>query len=128
MRRVVYLGITLGLTIAMFCGLTSLPACYDVPQPACGFRCGPAGECPADYTCSTLEPRCHLAGTDPAMRCDTVDDGGDAAIDSPVDAVDAAVDADAPDDAPNDADAPTDGPDDAPDAPPDADPDAPADA
>jgi hypothetical protein len=102
MRRFVYLGIALGLTLGS-AGL-AMPACYHVPEPPCGFRCGPAGECPADYTCSSLEPRCHLDGTDPALRCDGTD-GPDAAIDSPSDSpIDAAIDTavDTPTDTPID--------------------------
>jgi hypothetical protein len=105
MRRLVYLGLAL------------ISACYDVPKPPCGFRCGPAGECPADYTCAAFEDRCHRVGADPALRCESgSDDTEDAAIDAPVDAaidapVDAAIDApiDGAVDAPSDAtDAPTD--------------------
>lgn len=93
MRRFVYLGLALGMTVAFGGGVAVLPACYNVPRPSCGFHCGPGGACPADYTCSSLETRCHLNGTDPSMLCDSVD-GSDSPIDSPIDtAIDAAIDA-----------------------------------
>jgi hypothetical protein len=58
-----------------------LMACYDVPQPECGFRCGPDGACPDDYTCNTGDGRCHLDSAPPSLVCGA---GVDAAI--PVDA------------------------------------------
>jgi hypothetical protein len=129
MRRYVYLALALGLAL-LFAGGLGLSACYDVPQPACGFRCGPAGECPTDYTCNSADDRCHLNGS-PAMVCGVPDGGVDAPdIDAPPDAaIDAAIDAelDAPPDAAIDAppDAAIDAPPDAAiDAPPDAPPDA----
>lgn len=63
-------------------------ACYDVPRPACGFRCGPAQECPESYTCAS-DGRCHLNGSDPSLVCGTVDaavQDGDDALDAPPDA------------------------------------------
>ncbi len=91
-----YLGIALGLA-TLLGTIFSLPACYTIPEPDCGFVCGPAGECPDGYACSTLEPRCHRIGTDPALRCDPE---ADAAIDVPLDVPDD-VPVDAPDDAPD---------------------------
>jgi len=38
-----------------------LTACYEPPQPACGFYCGAGGTCPEDYTC-TADNRCRLIG------------------------------------------------------------------
>jgi hypothetical protein len=101
-RRHAYLGLALGVLIALGGGgLTALPGCYDIPQPACGFVCGAAGECPADYTCSSSDGRCHLDGSAP-MVCATPDAGIDAAEpdgpDAPLDAL-----PDAPPDAPIDA-------------------------
>jgi hypothetical protein len=58
----------------------ALPACYDVPQPDCGFRCGPDGACPEDYTCSTTDGRCHLNGTPASLVCGSA--AGDAGIDA----------------------------------------------
>ena len=94
MRWLACLGVVLGLS------------CYDVPKPPCGFRCGPAGECPADYTCAVFEDRCHRVGTDPSLQCESSsDDTADAPVDTPIDAApDAAPDAaiDAATDAPTD--------------------------
>lgn len=42
--------------------------CYDVPKPACGFRCGPELACPADYTCGG-DGRCRLNGSSPDLAC-----------------------------------------------------------
>ncbi|HEU0036508.1 MAG TPA: hypothetical protein VFQ53_38110 [Kofleriaceae bacterium] len=98
-----WLGIALGSTILVaLVGL--VPGCYDLPKPACGFRCGPAGECPEDYACNAEDGRCHLSGS-PAMVCGTIDAGIDGGIDAPDDAIDAPPDAppDAPIDAPPDA-------------------------
>ena len=90
--------VTMAVALAM--------ACYRVPTPTCGFRCGPDGECPTDYTCSSLEDRCHRNGTDPTFRCDTDEPQDDRAIrrffDAPVDSPNDAG-SDAPNDAPNDA-------------------------
>ena len=49
-----------------------MAGCYSPPQPACGFLCGPAGACPADYTCLS-DQRCHLNSA-PVTACDG--DGG----------------------------------------------------
>jgi hypothetical protein len=51
--------------------------CYDVPKPACGFRCGPAAACPADYTCAA-DDHCHLNGTPASLSCPLLDAGVDA--------------------------------------------------
>jgi len=48
--------------------------CYDVPKPACGFRCGPAAECPAGYTCGP-DLRCRLEGSSPSLVCAMPDAG-----------------------------------------------------
>lgn len=64
--------------------------CYDVPQPQCGFRCGPRGECPEDYTCNASDGRCHLEGAPASLVCGTVDASIDALRDAEgVDAPDA---------------------------------------
>jgi hypothetical protein len=63
-----------------------LVGCYDVPKPACGFACGPNGECPADYTCNAADGQCHLNGSSPSLVCGMIDAGaGDDAIDAPDD-------------------------------------------
>jgi hypothetical protein len=114
MKRFVYLGLALGSTALLVVGFASLASCYRVPTPTCGFRCGPAGECPTDYTCSSLENRCHKNGTDPSILCDIGDDmpidAPDAPIDMPIDVPILDGSNDAPLDAPNDAllDAPVD--------------------
>lgn len=63
-----------------------LAGCYDLPQPECGFACGPAGACPSDYSCNMAVNRCELSGTtptcDPAPRSDA---GMDARPDTPDD-------------------------------------------
>lgn len=82
-----------GLALAL---LGSGPACYDLPKPECGFRCGPNGACPEDYTCSSSDGRCHLNGSPPTLVCSSpaADAGIDAAADAAVDAaIDAAIDA-----------------------------------
>src|SRR5215210_6741947 len=108
MKRYVYLGAALGMMVALAGAV--MVACYRVPTPVCGFRCGPSGECPTDYACASFEDRCHLNGSDPNIHCDTIDDTPeDAPIDEPIDA----VIFDTPGDASGDAldggtDAPTD--------------------
>lgn len=96
MRRYVFLGIALGLAALVLGGVLSISACYDVPTPACGFRCGPAGECPDDYTCNMQIGRCILNGSTPI--CGGVPDAGvdadedappDVPLDAPPDAEDA---------------------------------------
>jgi hypothetical protein len=63
----------------------AFPSCYDIPRPECGFRCGPSGACPEDYTCNESDGRCHLDGSSPQLVCGTVD-AADAAIDGSPDA------------------------------------------
>jgi hypothetical protein len=66
-----------------------LPACYDVPRPQCGFRCGPDEACPEDYTCNPSDGRCHLNSAPPSLVCATVDAAtppSDAASDAAIDA------------------------------------------
>jgi len=46
------LALALGVAGAAFAG------CFSPQQPACAFSCGPAGECPADYTCGA-DDLCH---------------------------------------------------------------------
>jgi len=38
-----------------------LTACYEPPQPDCGFYCGAGGSCPENYTC-TSDNRCRRNG------------------------------------------------------------------
>ena len=97
MRRYVFLGIALGLAAFVLGGVLSISGCYDVPTPACGFRCGPAGECPEDYTCNAQVGRCILNGA--TAICGGVPDAGvDAEEDAPPD-----VPLDVPPDVPPDA-------------------------
>jgi hypothetical protein len=74
--------------------LAMTAACYDEPRPVCGFRCGPAQECPESYTCAA-DGRCHLNGSDPNLVCGTIDAAVPDAFDAP--------ELDAPPDAPGDA-------------------------
>ena len=118
--RLVSLGAALALIAALAGAIVS--ACYDVPRPACGFLCGPAGECPDGYTCAA-EQVCHANGSpdglvcrnpDAALPVDAMPDAAsDAMPDGMVDAADdAMVDAmvDAADDAALDVDAEVDAP------------------
>ena len=83
----------LGLALTALFSL-ALPACYDVPKPSCGFRCGPSQACPEDYTCNAADGRCHLIGAPDSLVCGTTDGGLDAASDAPGDgASDAQLDA-----------------------------------
>jgi plastocyanin len=112
-RRGAYFGLALGGVTAI---AAIIVACYDEPKPDCGFRCGPSGACPDDYTCGP-DKRCRLNGTSPSLACGTIDAGTDA----PADAEGSDAEGlDGPRDAP--LDAPPDTPLDAPsiDAPPDA--------
>jgi len=67
----------------MALALGILVGCYDIPKPECGFACGPASECPSDYTCNVAVNRCQLVGTTPACAAavdagtDTLPDSGD---------------------------------------------------
>lgn len=61
--------------------------CYDVPEPPCGFRCGPMGACPAHYTCNQDDGRCHRDGAPASLVCGTVDAAIDAPPDAPLDAM-----------------------------------------
>jgi hypothetical protein len=79
-------------------------SCYDVPEPDCGFICGPSGACPGGYTCAD-DHYCHRDGTPAGLVCASADAAqpidaavtdaaADAAIDAAPDApVDAAIDA-----------------------------------
>lgn len=64
----------------------ALPGCYDLPEPQCGFRCGPDGACPDDYTCNPSDGRCHLNSAPASLVCGTVDAAvpADAAVDATV--------------------------------------------
>jgi Bacterial Ig-like domain len=55
----------------------ALASCYDVPKPACGFRCGSDGTCPSSYACAT-DGYCHAEGSGPSLTCPLVDAGIDA--------------------------------------------------
>ena len=61
-----------------------LAGCYDIPQPECGFACGPAGECPSDYSCNSAVNRCELDGS-PRSCATTPDAGMDTIRDAPDD-------------------------------------------
>lgn len=86
------LGLALGALLSL-----ALPACYDVPKPPCGFRCGPDRTCPEDYTCNTSDGRCHLIGAPASLVCGPLDASIDGATDAPIDATtDAQLDLTAP--------------------------------
>lgn len=48
--------------------VVAIGGCYDAPKPDCGFRCGPSGACPSDYTCGD-DNRCRLNGSSPSISC-----------------------------------------------------------
>jgi hypothetical protein len=100
------LGVALGAALALGGALAGaiIPACYEIPRPACGFLCGPGGACPDEYRCAA-DMYCHRNDTAPDLVCTRPD----AAL--PVDATGDDVPADAPDAAP---DAPIDAAIDAP--------------
>jgi hypothetical protein len=99
-RRLLSLGIALALLVALAGAIVA--ACYEVPQPDCGFVCGPDGACPDGYGCAS-DHYCHRAGTPDGLLCAHPDA---AAPDAPPDAMPDMM-PDMPDDAPPDmADAP----------------------
>lgn len=49
--RISVAGLALALAVAA-------AACFSPQQPACAFSCGPAGACPADFTCAS-DNLCH---------------------------------------------------------------------
>jgi hypothetical protein len=69
------------LAAAALCALCAT-GCYDVPQPQCGFRCGPGGECPENYTCNAADGRCHHETAPASLVCGTVDASIDALRDA----------------------------------------------
>lgn len=94
------LGVALGGALALAGAI--IAACYEIPRPACGFQCGPAGACPDGYRCAA-DVYCHRNDTaldlvctrpDAPLPADATPDTGasaDATIDAPIDAaVDAA--------------------------------------
>ncbi len=52
MRARLFIG---GLALAL---AVAAAACFSPQQPACAFSCGPAGACPADFTCAA-DNLCH---------------------------------------------------------------------
>ena len=97
-----------GLLIALSAGATGavLGSCYEVPEPDCGFICGPSASCPDHYTCAD-DHYCHRDGAPASLVCAVPDAPlvTDAAADAALDAIDATPDAmvDAPVDAMVDA-------------------------
>jgi hypothetical protein len=77
-----------------------LVGCYDLPKPACGFRCGTGATCPARYACAA-DGFCHAEGSPPAQTCPLVDAGADPidfsplvqSLAPPADAEDVSIDA-----------------------------------
>ena len=98
--RVVPLGVAL-LSLVLGAGLVGaiIASCYNLPEPQCGFICGPNGACPSDYTCAA-DHHCHKNGAPDSLVCGTPDAAVDGPPDAPLDApmidapnTDAAVDA-----------------------------------
>jgi hypothetical protein len=79
-RRPRRLALALGGLLGLAYPGLALPGCYDIPKPECGFRCGPDGACPEDYTCAPVDGRCHLNSAPPSLVCATPDGGIDAAL------------------------------------------------
>jgi hypothetical protein len=93
--------LSLGAAIALIAGLVGalgatgaiVASCYDLPQPDCGFVCGPSGACPDGYSCAS-DQRCHRLGAPAGLICPSPDAAIDAAPDAAADAgVDTAADA-----------------------------------
>jgi len=57
------------IIVALCLGLVTAGACYSPPHPECGFVCGTSGQCPADYSCNSVDRICHLNGSSPSMIC-----------------------------------------------------------
>jgi hypothetical protein len=80
-------------------GIVVASGCYRVPEPDCGFVCGPGADpCPDDYTCAG-DHRCHRNGAPANLTCPAPDAGAQdtlAPIDAPIDAVTDAAPLDAP--------------------------------
>jgi NAD(P)H-hydrate repair Nnr-like enzyme with NAD(P)H-hydrate epimerase domain len=115
------LGVALGAALALAGAI--ITACYEIPEPSCGFLCGPGGACPDGYRCAA-DMYCHRNDTPPDRMCTRPD----APLPADATSADAAADA-APDARGDDAGAAIDAPDDAaPDAAPDAAIDAAIDA
>jgi hypothetical protein len=91
-----------GLRVALLVGAAGavLGSCYEVPEPDCGFICGPSSSCPGHYTCAD-DHYCHRIGAPASLVCASPDAAlvTDAAADAASDAIDATPDAmpDAPD-------------------------------
>lgn len=66
---------TLGIVAAGVLGARLAAACYDVPEPPCGFRCGPQGACPEHYVCNSNDGVCHHEDAPASLVCGTVDAG-----------------------------------------------------
>jgi hypothetical protein len=83
-----------GAALALLAALTGaiVAACYDIPRPACGFFCGPDGECPEGYICAS-DRACHRIGSPDNLMCRSPDAmlPIDAAPEVPDSAIDATV-------------------------------------
>lgn len=92
--RIAWAGLRIALSVGAAAG------CYEVPEPDCGFICGPSASCPAHYTCAD-DHYCHRDGAPASLVCAAPDAPlvTDAAADAARDAIDATPDAmaDAPD-------------------------------
>jgi hypothetical protein len=86
-------GRLLAAALALVVAGAALAGCYRVPEPDCGFVCGPSADtaCPDDYTCAG-DHRCHRNGAPANLTCPAPDAGAQATpdappIDAPIDAV-----------------------------------------
>ena len=86
MTRVSGRFVAVGVAAALLVGAAGaiVASCYDVPEPDCGFICGPSEACPNDYTCAD-DHYCHRVGALPGLVC--------APPDAPRSVTDAAADA-----------------------------------
>jgi hypothetical protein len=85
----VSLGVASALIVALAGAIVA--ACYEVPEPDCGFLCGADGACPDDYTCADGH-RCQRIGAPATVVCTTPDAAlPDATVDAQPDAPQAAA-------------------------------------
>jgi hypothetical protein len=68
----VSLGVGLALVVALS---RAVAGCYELPEPDCGFACGPNGACPDGYRCGG-EQRCHRIGAPATLMCVPPADAG----------------------------------------------------
>ena len=80
-RRILGVAFCLGLVcMALWIGVS----CYAAPEPNCGFQCGPNGECPTDYACSSTQVCEKIGATDVCKADAGVPDSLDANLAAPM--------------------------------------------